>query len=120
MRIESPESFETASMPSAANGSVSARNVSGASSVTPIFSTGQLQPQTSVSTANGRQRAAEYRGPCGAAGGADAGAGSSPYLLWCSARACVTQPSRRMRPGNSCSRASKSSMSRSVQRAICR
>ena len=32
----------------AANGSVKPRNVSGASSVTPIFSTGQLQPQTSV------------------------------------------------------------------------
>ena len=32
----------------AASGSVKPRNVSGASSVTPIFSTGQLQPQTSV------------------------------------------------------------------------
>ncbi len=50
MRIESPEKRATSSMPIAANGSVSARNVSGASSVTPIFRIGQLQPQTSVST----------------------------------------------------------------------
>ncbi len=44
----------------------------------------------------------------------------SPYLLWCSARACVTHASRRMRPGNSGSLASNSSMSRSLQRAIWR
>ena len=43
-------------MPSAANGSVIERNVSGAISVTPIFSTGQLQPQTSVSTQDRQQR----------------------------------------------------------------
>src|SRR6266542_3285570 len=48
MRVESPDSFETSSNPSAANGSVVARKVSGASSVTPSLSTGQLQPQTSV------------------------------------------------------------------------
>ena len=46
--------------------------------------------------------------------------GGAPYLLACSARACVTQASRRMRPGNSGSFASNSSMSRSLQRAIWR
>ena len=50
MRTDSPEKRETSSMPTAANGSVTARNVSGASSVTPIFRIGQLQPQTSVRT----------------------------------------------------------------------
>ena len=50
MRIESPDRRANASMQIAANGSVSARNVSGASSDTPIFSTGQLQPQMSAST----------------------------------------------------------------------
>ena len=43
-----PTGATPAASPSAANGSVDARNVSGASSVTPIFSTGQLHPQTSV------------------------------------------------------------------------
>ena len=128
-RTEPPESFDTASMPSAENGSVSARKVSGAYSATPSFSTGQLQPQTSVSTSTGISAAAVMCGWLAAAeccftrrGGMlevrDAAArkprrsshprsrasGSAPYLLRCSARACVTQPSRRMRPGNSCSR----------------
>ena len=53
-RMESPDSDATSSMPMAASGSVSPRNVSGASSVTPIFSMGQLHPQTSVSTVIGR------------------------------------------------------------------
>ena len=57
-RIGPPESPEIASMPSAENGSVSARNVSGAISDTPSFSTGQLQPQTSVSTSSGISAAA--------------------------------------------------------------
>ncbi len=48
------------------------------------------------------------------------GGTAAPYLLWYSARACVTQASRRMRPGNSCRRESTSSMSRSVQLAIWR
>src|SRR5437868_437556 len=42
-----------AKSPIAANGNVSARKVNGASSVTPIFRIGQLQPQTSVRTAIG-------------------------------------------------------------------
>ena len=115
--------------PSAANGSVSARNVSGASSATPIFSTGQLQPQTSVRTTTGtsasrsqraRDRCRRSRAVRASGSRSPAHRSVSPYLLWCSARACVTQASRRMRPGNSGSRASNSSMSRSVQRAIWR
>ena len=50
MRIDSPCAWANASMPSAASGSVMQRNVSGASSSTPIFRTGQLQPQTSASS----------------------------------------------------------------------
>ena len=46
--MDSPLQRVTTNMPSAAKGSVSARNVSGASSPTPIFSTGQLHPHTSV------------------------------------------------------------------------
>src|SRR6478672_2377938 len=49
-RIGSPDTRATVSRPIAASGSVRLRNVSGASSVTPILSTGQLQPQTSVRT----------------------------------------------------------------------
>src|SRR4029450_10546265 len=52
--VDSPERRATARRPSAANGSVIVRNVSGGISDTPIFSTGQLQPQISVSTATGR------------------------------------------------------------------
>jgi hypothetical protein len=58
MRIDWPESFANPSNPSAANGSVSARNVSGAISVTPSFNIGQLQPHTSASTATGTSFAA--------------------------------------------------------------
>src|SRR5665213_2517121 len=46
-------------MPSAASGSVIERKVSGAISATPIFSTGQLQPQTSASTTMGANPRAE-------------------------------------------------------------
>jgi hypothetical protein len=49
----SPLTRATSSIPSAANGSVNARKVSGGSSVTPIFRTGQLQPHTSVRMAIG-------------------------------------------------------------------
>ena len=42
---QSPDKCATASRPSAANGSVIARNVSGASSVTPIFSTASCSPR---------------------------------------------------------------------------
>src|SRR4029453_14823254 len=52
--VDSAERRATARRPSAANGSVIVRNVSGGISDTPIFSTGQLQPQISVSTATGR------------------------------------------------------------------
>src|SRR6185436_891631 len=64
IRIESPDSRAASNKPSAANGSVAPRKVSGASSVTPSFSTGQLHPQTKVNTATrkspeaGRRRAA--------------------------------------------------------------
>src|SRR5689334_19009827 len=58
MRTELPDQCATASMPTAANGSVSARKVSGAISVTPILRIGQLQPQISVRTATGRSAAA--------------------------------------------------------------
>ena len=94
-------------MPTAANGSVSARKVSGGSSVTPSLSTGQLQPQISASTAIGSHARASA---CVAASPprdrrvhARDGQryGGEPYLLWCSARACTTHWSRRMRPGNS-------------------
>src|SRR5437763_9151540 len=50
MRMSSPEKRATASSPIAAKGSVNARNVSGAMSVTPILRSGQLQPHTNVST----------------------------------------------------------------------
>src|SRR5258708_6634928 len=53
MRIDSPLHRVMANMPNAAKGSVIVRNVSGAISVTPIFSTGQLPPHTSVSTRMG-------------------------------------------------------------------
>ena len=49
MRIDSRLQRVATNIPSAANGSVSARNVSGAISVTPTLSTGQLQPQMKVS-----------------------------------------------------------------------
>src|SRR3982751_1702492 len=52
--IDSPDRRETMSMPTAASGSVKARNVSGAISVTPILRIGQLQPHTSVSTRIGQ------------------------------------------------------------------
>jgi hypothetical protein len=50
MRTASPATRATTSIPSAANGSVTARKVSGASSSTPIFRIGQLKPHTSIST----------------------------------------------------------------------
>ena len=53
IRIESPAIRAMTRRPIAAKGSVSARNVSGASSATPIFSMGQLQPHTSVMIATG-------------------------------------------------------------------
>ena len=100
-------------MPSAANGRVSARNVSGASSVTPIFRIGQLQPQTSVRMSD-RQRGAcrrmrddrgvdvmVVRGCAIERSRSVCATADSPYLPRCSARACVTHASRRMRPGNS-------------------
>src|SRR5438093_12809314 len=46
--IESPDRLEMASSPAAANTNDAARKVSGASSVTPSLSTGQLQPHTRV------------------------------------------------------------------------
>ncbi len=81
------DSFATSSMPSAANGSVIARKVSGASSVTPSFSTGQLHPHTSVRIAMGTNACASgcrdghQRSRVGSV---------SPNLDWCSARACAT------------------------------
>ena len=98
----SPESRATSEQAEAGERQREARNVSGAISVTPSFRTGQLQPQTSARTATGsserpgetRAAARDRRQPRG-------GGGGSPYLLWCSARACVTHASRRMRPGNS-------------------
>src|SRR6266700_2736992 len=66
IRIELPDQREIASMPSAAKGSVNARKVSGAISVTPIFRIGQLQPQISVSTATGKSVAAVIRAVAGA------------------------------------------------------
>src|SRR6266702_2125766 len=65
IRTESPESFAISSNPSAANGSVDARNVSGASAVTPTFNTGQLQPQASVRMATSSRLDAGT--PCGGA-----------------------------------------------------
>ena len=65
-RIASPQKRATSNRPMAANGSVIARNVSGASSVTPNLRIGQLQPQTSVSTAMGTSERAS--------GGLDGGA----------------------------------------------
>src|SRR5512139_3468473 len=53
MRTDSPEALAIASRPSPANGSVSARNVSGSISATPSLRIGQLAPQTSASTATG-------------------------------------------------------------------
>src|SRR5262245_5925182 len=51
--IDWPERRAMQRRPSAANGSVIVRNVSGGISDTPSFSTGQLHPQISVSTATG-------------------------------------------------------------------
>ena len=71
------------------NGIVAARKVSGASSVTPSLSTGQLQPQTSVriTTSSRLDAGTAYRA---AAGGAVLIYRRSPYLDSCNARACVT------------------------------
>src|ERR1700674_2181993 len=49
MAIESPASLARIKSPMPANGSDAARKVSGASSVTPTFSTGQLQPHNKAS-----------------------------------------------------------------------
>src|SRR2546423_3984819 len=49
MAIESPPSLARIKRPMPANGSDAARKVSGASSVTPSFSTGQLQPHNKAS-----------------------------------------------------------------------
>ena len=130
----SPAGCATAKRPSAANGSVNARNVSGGSSLTPILRIGQLRPQTIARTPTGS--AARHLDRAGEAGPfirewpvaassrrtsrAQGRAGGSPYLLWCSERACVTHSSRRIRPGNSWSLASNSSMSRSDQNATWR
>ena len=80
MRIEAPDIAATASKPSPAKGSVKARNVSGAISLTPIFSTGQLQPQTRASTATGNSAAAVM---CGVG---DASARVNPAPLATAAR----------------------------------
>ena len=49
MAIESPPSLARIKRPMPANGSDAARKVSGASSVTPTFNTGQLQPHNNAS-----------------------------------------------------------------------
>jgi hypothetical protein len=66
MRMLSPLRNATSSMPIAAKGSVTLRNVSGSSSFTPIFNTGQLQPQTSVRIAMGRNARAMTGAPADA------------------------------------------------------
>jgi hypothetical protein len=95
-------------MPTAANGSVIARNVSGAISATPIFSTGQLHPQMTVRMAIGYERVRERML---ARHHARVSAMSRRTSTGAARGACVTQASRRMRPGNSGRRASNSSMS---------